>query len=92
MDSENFILNRREILERLEVRRSKDLSTYPFRIGKDYGVQLPAWAQLVLSFASQNGILNRFLEVGLPVALPFLLKRQAPSWGRLVQRLFSPKS
>jgi hypothetical protein len=92
MDTENFIVERNQIVERLEARRAKDLSNYPFRITEEYGVKLPSWARLALSFASGGGILNRFLEVGLPLALPFLIKRQVPSWGRLVQRFFSSKA
>ena len=92
MDTEHFILERRELLERMEERRAKDLSSYPFKIGEDFGIKLPSWARLALSFAGRGGLLNRFLEVGIPLALPFLMKRQVPSWGRLVQRLFLPKA
>jgi len=92
MDTENFIVERHRLIERLEVRRAKDLSSYPFRMGEDFGIKLPSWARLALSFVSNGGLINRFLEVGVPLALPFLLKRQAPSWSRLVQRFFSPKA
>jgi hypothetical protein len=91
MDTENFILKRREILERLEARRVKDYTSYPFRIAEEYGVHLPSWARLALSFVTSGGLISKFLEVGLPLALPFLVKRQVPSLGRLVQRFFSPK-
>ena len=92
MDTENFILKRHQLLERLEERRAKDLSAYPFRIGEDYGVKLPPWARFALSFMGRGGIINHLLEVGLPLAVPFLLKRQTPSWGRFVSRLFLPKA
>jgi hypothetical protein len=92
MDTENFIVSRHQILERLEERRRKDYTSYPFRIAEEYGVRLPSWARLALSFVTSGGVLSRFLEVGLPLALPFLVKKQMPSFGRLVQRFFSPKS
>jgi hypothetical protein len=91
MDTEDFIVSRREILERLEERRKRDYTSYPFRIAEEYGIRLPSWARLALSFVTSGGLLSKFLEVGLPLALPFLVKRQIPSWGRLVQRFFSPK-
>jgi hypothetical protein len=92
MDAKNFILNRHQILVRLENRRQIDVTNYPFQMGKEYGIQLPAWARLALSVVTQGSVLSRFLQVGLPLAAPFLLRRQMPSWGRLVQRFFTPKS
>ena len=92
MDTENFILERQRMIERLEARRAKDLSQYPFRMVEDYGMKLPSWARLALSFVSKGGILNRFIEIGVPLALPFLLKRETPSWGSLARRFFSSKA
>ena len=92
MDTENFILNRAQLVEQLQVRRARDLASYPFQMMRDYGINLPAWARLALSFVTQGGALNRLLDVGLPLAIPFLFKKQMPLIDRLVQRLFSPKS
>src|SRR5207248_6763563 len=55
MDTENFIVSRASLLERLQARRQKDLTSYPFRMIEDYGVKFPAWTRLVLSFITQGG-------------------------------------
>jgi hypothetical protein len=92
MDTENFIVTRAELVERLQSRRQKDLSTYPFRMVEEYGMKMPAWARLVLSFVTQGGALARLMEMGLPLAVPFLFRKKMPFMERLVLRIFSPKS
>ena len=92
MDTENFIVTRAELLERLQARRQKDLTSYPFRMIEDYGVKFPAWTRLLLSFLTQGGALARLMEMGLPLAAPFLFRKKLPFMERLVLRLFSPKS
>ncbi len=92
MDSENFILSRSALLDRLRGRRATRLSSYPFRMLDEYGMKMPAWARLALSFVTRGGILGRFLEVGIPLAAPFLLRRHMPFAERLLQRIFSTKS
>jgi hypothetical protein len=92
MDTENFILTRSRLVEQLQARRAKELASYPFRMMDDYGIKLPSWARLVLSFVTSGGALSRFLDVSLPLAIPFLFKKQLPLFDRLVQRIFSPKS
>jgi hypothetical protein len=92
MDTENFIVTRAEFLERLQSRRQKDLGSYPFRMIEDYGVKFPAWARLALSFVTRGGALARLMEMGLPLAVPFLFRKKMPFVERLVLRIFSPKS
>jgi len=92
MDTENFNLERSRLVERLQARRAAELTSYPFRMMDDYGVTLPPWARLALSFVTRGGALSRFLEVGLPLAVPFLFRKQMPFVERLVHRIFSPKS
>jgi hypothetical protein len=92
MDTKDFIVGRAELLERLQARRSRELSGYPFQMMNDYGVKLPAWARLALSFVTRGGALSHLLEVGLPLAVPFLFKKQMPFFERLVHRIFSLKS
>ena len=78
MDTENFLLRRRAILERLDERRSGNLSLYPFRI--------PTWVKWGLALASRGGIVSTLLELGLTVAAPLLLKKPLPFLGRLLSR------
>jgi hypothetical protein len=92
MDTEDFIVSRAGLLERLQTRRDKDLGGYPFRMIEDYGVKLPAWARLALSFVTQGGAFARLMEMGLPLAIPFLFRKKLPFMERLVLRIFSPKS
>ena len=92
MDSENFVIKRHRIMERLAERRAKELTSYPFRMAEDYGMNLPSWARLALTFASKGGVLSRVLEIGLPLAVPFLMKKKTFSLGRLVQQFFLPRS
>ena len=92
MDTENFIVSRTELVERLQNRREKELQSYPFRMMEDYGVRLPAWARLAMSFMTRGGALSRLLELGLPLVVPFLFRKQMPFVDRLVQRFFSRKS
>jgi hypothetical protein len=92
MDSENFIVTRSRLVEQLQARRARDLASYPFHMMDDYGIKLPAWARLVLSFVTRGGSLSRFLDVGLPLAVPYLFKKQLPLFDRIIQRIFSPKS
>ncbi len=92
MDTEDFIVSRASLLERLQTRREKDLGSYPFHMADYYGVKLPAWARLVLSFVTQGGAFARLLEMGLPLTIPFLFRKKMPFVERLVLRIFSPKS
>jgi hypothetical protein len=92
MDTEDFIVSRASLLERLQTRRAKDLTSYPFRMIEDYGVKFPAWTRLALSFITQGGALARLMEMGLPLVVPFLFRKKLPFMERLVLRIFSPKS
>jgi hypothetical protein len=92
MDTKDFIVGRAEITERLQGRRSRELSSYPLHMLDNYGVKLPAWAKLALSFVTRGGALSHLLEVGLPLAVPFIFKKQMPFFDRLVHRIFSLKS
>ena len=92
MDTENFIVSRASLLERLQARRQKDLSAYPFRMMEDYGVKFPAWTRLALSFVTRGGALARLMEMGFPLVVPFLFRKKLPFMERLVLRIFSPKS
>ncbi len=92
MDTENFIVKRAELVEELQRRRMSDMGSYPFQLMKEYGVRLPTWARFALSFVTRGGVLSRMMEVALPLAVPFLLKKQMPFFDRLVHRIFSPKS
>ena len=92
MDTENFIVTRADLVERLQSRREKDLTTYPFRMIEDYGVKFPAWMRLALSFVTRGGAFARLMEMGLPLAVPFLFRKKLPFMERLVLRIFSPKS
>ena len=92
MDTENFLLRRRALVERLEERRSKNLSSYPFRIGEAWGIKLPVWIRWALSLVPSGGIINRFIQIGLPLAVPFLFKRQTPLISRLLARFFPSES
>jgi hypothetical protein len=92
MDTEHFVLDSARISERLAARRSVTLSSYPSHAMERFGVQVPLWAKLALSFATRGGALSRLLEIGIPLAAPFLFRRQMPFLERLVHRIFSAKS
>ena len=92
MDTENFIVKRAELVSELQRRRSMDLDAYPFRMVRDYGIKLPTWARLALSFVTRGGALSRMMELGIPLAFPFLFRKQMPFMERLVYRIFSHKS
>ena len=92
MDTADFILDRTRLTEQLQARRAKDLTSYPFRLMDDFGVKLSPWARLALSFVTRGGAINRLLEIGLPLAVPFLFKKQMPFFDRIVHRIFSRKS
>jgi hypothetical protein len=92
MDTENFLLKRRALIERLEERRSKDLSTYPFRMGDAWGVKFPVWMRGALSLLPSGGLISKFIQIGVPLAVPFLFKRQTPFITRLLARLFPSES
>jgi len=92
MDTESFILNRREIVERLEARRAKDLSAYPFRMAENLGIQFPSWARWALSFASQGGAFSKVLQIGLPLAIPLLFNKKTPMVQNFLSRIFPPKA
>jgi len=79
-------------MERLQARRATQLEFYPFRMMDHYGLRLPTWARVALSFVTRGGLLSHLLEVGLPLAMPFFYKKQAPFFERLIQRIFSPKA
>lgn len=92
MDTESFVVRRAELVAQLQARRERDLGTYPFRMIEEYGVRLPAWARLGLSFISKGGAMSRLLEMGLPLAIPLIFRRKMSFVDRLVQRLFTSKS
>jgi hypothetical protein len=92
MDTENFLLKRNALLERLGERRTKDLSLYPFQMGTSFGLKFPIWARLALSLVSRGGILSSLMQVALPLAAPFFLKRQPPIFIRLFDRFFPSRS
>ena len=92
MDTENFLLRRRAILERLDQRRSRDPSGYPFRMGSVFGMKFPFWMKWGLSLATRGGVLSRLLEVGLTLAVPLLLKKQQPFLSRLLARFQSSEA
>jgi len=92
MDTKDFILERAELMERMQDRRHRDLQEFPFRMIEDYGVKLPPWARLALSFISQGGALNRLMEISMPFVVPYFFRRQMPFMDRLVHRIFSRKS
>jgi len=89
MDTENFLLKRRAILERLEERRSRHPSGYPFRIGSLFGMKFPFWLKWGLSLASRQGAIVRLLEVGLTLAAPVLFMKKVPFLTRLLTRFQS---
>ena len=94
MDTEHFIVRRHELIERLESRRLVNYPN-PFRMGETLGYKLPMLAQWVFSLAGNGGgMLGRFLEIGLPLAIPLLFrkKEQSSFIGRIAQRFFSPKA
>src|SRR5438132_532889 len=45
MDTEDFIVNRSRIMERLQARRATQLEFYPFRMMDHYGLRLPTWSR-----------------------------------------------
>jgi hypothetical protein len=92
MDTENFILARAGLVAELQKRRSRDPETYSFRMFQGYGINLPSWAKLGLSFMTREGAIMRLMELGLPLALPFLYRRKMPFVERLFHRIFSPKA
>ena len=92
MDTENFIVSRAQLVEQLQRRRSSDVDSYPFKLMRDYGIQLPVWARLGLSFMTRGGVVTRLMEIALPLTIPLLFKKQMPFFDRLVHRIFSRKS
>ncbi len=92
MDTENFVLERSRIVERLDRRRSQDLTSFPFQFLGRAGIRFPAWARLAMSFISKESVISRFLEVGIPLAAPLLFRHKMPFVNKLVQSLFSRKS
>jgi hypothetical protein len=89
MDTENFLLTRRAILDRLEDRRSRRPSANLFGMGGLFGLKLPFWLKWGLSLATEQGAIVRLLEVGLTLAAPFLLKKKAPFLNRVLARFQS---
>lgn len=92
MDTEDFLLKRRPLLERLDARRSKDLSAYPFRMGGAFGLKLPVWARWALSLAPGGGLVSKLMQIGLPLAIPFFFKREPPLLNRILARFFPSKA
>ncbi len=92
MDTEYFVVRRSELTELLQQRRALELTTYPFQMMEDYGVKLPAWARLGLSMFARGGLMGKFLELGIPLAAPFLFRKKMPFVSRLIQTIFSAKS
>ncbi len=92
MDTKNFILARRELMDRLQARRARELSNYPFRMPDDFGVKLPTLARWALSFASQGGAISKMMEIGIPLAIPFLFRKKTSFMGRLLSRFVPPKA
>jgi len=74
MDTENFLLKRRSLIERLESRRAQDLSAY--QGGSLFGLKLPMVARLALSMVPRGGIVTSLLQIGLPLAATFFLKKK----------------
>ena len=91
MDTEDFLLERRNLLERLSDRRARDLSSSPVRMARALGIEFPAWAKVLLSLAPNAGVLSGLMRIGLPLALPFLFKRKAPFFTRLLAHFYQPK-
>jgi hypothetical protein len=91
MDSEDFIVDRREIVARMEERRSRDVSSYPFQMGAGFGFQLPGWLRMALSFAPRGGLVSSLMQISLPLVAPFLLKKQIPLLSRLLTRFYPSK-
>jgi len=85
MDSKDFLLKRRELLDRLETRRARDISTYPFRLGGAFGLKFPAWMRWLLTLVPVGGLAGGLMRVALPIALPFIFRKQPP----LLDRLFA---
>ena len=92
MDTEDYLLKRRALQERLAERRSKDLSRYPFRMGDALGVKLPTWIRLAFTLVPTSGMISRFIQFGLPLAAPYLFKKQPPLLNRLLARFFPTES
>jgi hypothetical protein len=92
MDTKDFLLKRQAILERLDERRSRDPSAYPFQMGSIFGMKFPFWLKWGLSFATRGGVLSRLLQVGLTIAAPLVLKKQLPFLSRLLSRFSSSEA
>jgi hypothetical protein len=42
--------------------------------------------------APSGGLISKFVQIGLPLAIPFLFKRETPFMSRLLARFFPSKS
>jgi hypothetical protein len=77
MDTENFLLKRRALLDRMEARRLANAG----------GVKLPAWMRWAIRLAPSGGVLGPLIQIGMPLVIPFLFRRQASWFSRLLVRL-----
>ena len=92
MDTEDFLLKRRALQERMDERRAKDRSSFPFRIGDAFGFKLPSLIRWTLSFLPLGGFVSNLMSLGLPLAIPFFFKKKPPLVSRLLSRFFPSKS
>lgn len=92
MDTKTFLVKRQILEARLIERRSADVSDLPFRLPAYFGVRLPVWSRLALSFASRRSSVGTLLGFLLPVASSFLLRKQRPYLSRILEFFFLSKA
>ena len=92
MDTENFLVRRRDLTERLYERRVRDRSTYPLPLGTHFGLELPLWARCALSLMPRGGLVSSLLQIGLPLAAPFVFRKKVPWINRLLTHFLPSKA
>ncbi len=84
MDTENFILRRRQVTDRLGTRRARELTAYPFILGGNSGFHLPGWARVALSFVPRGGLVTALMGSVLPLVAPFLMEKKSSILSRFL--------
>jgi hypothetical protein len=76
VDTKTFLLEREEILDRLEYRRSMDRTESLLRKVLRWGLPLPFWTRLAFGLLSRGGLSGKLLDVGMSFISPRLFRNR----------------